>query len=159
MDNPEKFAISGAIASVPYALLAWAASKVFDVGFWEALGWLVALRTAFGVIELLGAVLAWRLYSRKVSIRICTEAMKTNKFPPRYRYMDESEDYFARVIEDDTQPQETKIGAATFLGSIKAIRLSGMIRGMRVASAWDAALEAHSPRASFVDPDDREDGD
>jgi hypothetical protein len=156
MKRPELISlITASIAFVPYLLLAWAACKLLnDTEFWEALGWLLGLRLFFGVVETIGGILAWRVYGRRVSSGIFAQALREGKFPQRYDIYADADEYFDQVVADQSQPVDMRVAAGAFIGSMKAYRSVGLLFGLRIGGAWEAALELHSPKASWVNRED-----
>ena len=156
MKRPELISlITASIAFIPYLLLAWAASKLLsDTGFWQALGWLLGLRLFFGVVEMIGGILAWRVYGRRVSSAIFAQALREGKFPQRYDIYADADEYFDQVVADQAQPVDMRVTAGTFIGSIKAYRSVGLLTGLRIGSAWESALEIHSPKALWLNRED-----
>jgi len=147
--------IGGSIATVPYCLLAYAFSRLLnDTSFWEALGWLVAVRCFFSIVELIGSILAWRLHGRKVAVTAFTSALRAVNMPPRYDTYGDIDEYLNDVIADQSQPTDLRIAAGGILGSLQATRQRGMVVTVRMQNAWDLALEAYSPKASWRPKDD-----
>jgi hypothetical protein len=161
MKRPEFVSlITAAISFIPYLMLAWAASELLDnTGFWEALGWLLGLRLFFGIVEMIGGILSWRVYGKRVSTGFFVQALREGGFPPRYDVYADADEYFDQVIADETQSLDTKVACGAFMGSIKAYRGVGLLPGLRIGSAWEAALEIHSPKASYVAPEHPYDDD
>ena len=75
-----------AFAAIPYGLVTWGYTAFTDgdvQAFWVALGVLLGIRLFFSLIEMLGGVLYWRLYGRRIVLSNALKFLKTNGFPPR----------------------------------------------------------------------------
>ena len=75
-----------AFAAIPYGLVTWGYTVFTDgdvQAFWVALGVLLGIRLFFSLIEMLGGVLYWRLYGRRIVLSNALKFLKTNGFPPR----------------------------------------------------------------------------
>lgn len=156
MTHTEKAqSIAGTIAFIPYLLVAWGISRLYiDLSFLQAIGILLGLRLLFAIIEMIGGVLAWRLYGRRKTIDRVLQILREAAFPPRFYRHDDFSNYLARIENDP-------LGAAQEPRPVQLTRLArelrqvlelheqrGVLAGMRMDSAAEAALEQYSPRAS-----------
>lgn len=140
--------IGGAIAFVPYLVLAWGVTKLDEaLSFWIALGVLVGIRAFFGIVETVGRVLAWRLHGRGKAIEGILEILRANQFPKRKFRDDDFLDYLAGVENDDTVRPELRSTAREMHSLIAVSETVGMLAGWRTLSASEAALELYSPKA------------
>ena len=139
--------INGGLSLVVYAAVAWVGAQVFYLPFWKAFGGLVAARTFFSVIESVVAFLNWRLTGRPAAVQGFLAMLRANNFPPRENAHDDFLGYLAR-LDSDYQPTPDYRRAAkelyTLLASTEA---QGILAGMRMHAASDAALDLYSPKA------------
>lgn len=139
--------IGGMIAFIPYLVIAWGFTKITEVTFWPALGWLLGVRLIFAIVETLGGVLAWRVYGRGKAVDGMLQFLRANKFPKRRWRYDDFMDYLSSIEKDDASPRELRSSARemqTLLGLYENV---GILPGMRMHSASEAALEIYSPKA------------
>lgn len=130
-----------------YAAIAWVGTQIFDLKFWRVFGALIAARAFFSLIEGVATFLNWRLAGRPAAVEGFLAVLRTNNFPPRENAHDDFLGYLAR-LDSDYQPKPDYQRAAkelyTLLASIEA---QGILAGMRMHAASDAALDLYSPKA------------
>lgn len=134
---------------IPYLLVSWGYTALVDGAekqFWGAFGVLIAVRLFFSVIETLGSVLSWHLYSKRLMINKFLGLLRANNYPKRIYQDDDFLDYLAR-IEDGTYPDTLKKSAKEFFSLLSTFEGMGILLGMRMHSASEAALEIYSPKA------------
>ena len=137
-------------AMVPYLLVSWGYTKLTDGDtkrFWIALGVLLGVRLFFGLIEILGGVLAWRLYGKKSMVEKALEMFRSNKFPMREYSHDNLGNYLARIEDSDEVSLTVKRAAKdleTVLGMFENL---GILVGARIYSATETALDLYSPKS------------
>jgi hypothetical protein len=100
----------------------------------------------FSMIESLGGVLMWRAYGKRLLVDKYVAFMKEKKFPPRFYKDEDCLDYLAR-IEDGNFPLPTQRAAVRFQQQLATNEEMGILVGMRMHSASEAALEKYSPNA------------
>jgi hypothetical protein len=140
--------ITAALGFVPYVLLAWVISEVgggLARDFWSVLGVLVAARFFFSVVEFVGGVLAWRVYGKRVTVRRFLSTLQARAFPPRRFMQDSTDTYLYRISEDPEYSADAKELAREIERALATSENLGLLFGMRLRAAWDAALELHSP--------------
>ena len=147
-------AIVLAFSLLPYAALTWAYVALTGGGmheFWKALGFLLGVRLFFSVIETMGGILQWRFYGMRTTVQEYVELLRANSFPAREYAHDDLRNYLAR-IEDGVEYSQAIRGAAKEISSARKLAQSmGILLGMRMESAWNAALDIHSPRDKAPD--------
>lgn len=134
---------------VPYFLVSWGYMALVDGGadqFWSAFGVLVAARLFFSFIETLGSVLSWRLYGKKLMVSKFYEFLRMNSFPKRKYAHDDFLNYLAR-IDDGPYPASVKTAAKEIYFVLSTFESMGILLGMRIHSATEAALDAYSPKS------------
>jgi hypothetical protein len=171
MNRAEKRQVfAGWIAFTPYLLVAWGLAEFADdLSFWLALAILLGVRAAFGVIEIFGGVLVWRLYGRSRTIDELVEFFRANKLPPRTYRSDGIGSYLARIedpLVDLVEPAD--VALARRVRELQQMRQihehRGVLAGMRINSALEAALERYAPAVdapelTFDNDDDELDDD
>lgn len=137
-----------AYSMLPYALVGWAISRLIDSSFWAALGWLLATRLFFFVIEFSGSYLLWRFHGRHQMKAAMLAHLSQNKMPRRYYSHDDLLNYLARVANDEDAPVQAKTAARETELMAKFYESLGIVASARFHTATEAALEVYSPRAS-----------
>lgn len=134
---------------IPYLLVSWGYMAIVDGGskeFWSAFGVLLAVRLFFSVIETLGGVLSWHLFGKKFMVNKFIGVLRANNYPKRENQHDTFLGYLAQV-EDGPYPVSVKTSAQEFYFILSTFESMGILLGMRMHSASEAALEAYSPKA------------
>jgi hypothetical protein len=134
---------------VPYLLVSWAYMEAVDgesKQFWGAFGVLIAVRLFFSVIEMLGGILSWRLYGKKLMVNKFLGLLRANNFPKREYQHDNFLAYLGR-IEDGSYADSVKTTAKEIYFLLSVFEDMGILLGMRMHSASEAALETYSPKA------------
>jgi hypothetical protein len=138
--------IAGGLSTTIYTAVAWVAGLIFDLQFWKVFGGLIAARAFFGLIESVANFLNWRLAGRPAAVQGFLAVLRANNFPPRENAHDDFLGYLAR-LDLKYQPKPDYQRAAkelyTLLASTEA---QGMLVGMRMHAASDAALDLYSPK-------------
>jgi hypothetical protein len=143
--------IVSAFAAVPCLLIAWAYTKCVGGDgktFWTGLAVLLGARLFVALIEMLGSIIAWKLYSRRVVSEYILRVLRTNNFPRRYYDHDDFLNYIWRVENDDASPPSLKHAATAMHMLLAIFEDHGIVIGARVHSASEMALEIYSPRAN-----------
>jgi hypothetical protein len=139
--------IAGGLSLAVYAAFAWLNAQIFDLQFWKVFGGLVAIRAFFSLIEGVATFLNWRLAGRPAAVQGFLAVLPANDFPPRENAHDDFLGYLAR-LDSDYQPKPDYPRAAkelyTLLASTEA---QGILVGMRMHAASDAALDIYSPKS------------
>lgn len=139
--------IMGAISLLIYVAVAWVGSKLFEgIELWQGLALLLAARAFFGLIEGFSGVLSWRLFGKRQTVNDFLHLLRASEFPPRFYEHDDFTGYLSRV-EDGEFPAPLKQAAAQFEQLLRIAESQGILAGMRMHAAAEAALEVHSPRA------------
>lgn len=134
---------------VPYLLVSWAYMALADGGskqFWGAFGVLIAVRLFFSVIETLGSILSWRLYGKKLMVNKFLGLLRENNYPKREYQHDDFLDYLVR-IECGPYTDSVKKSAKEIYFLLSTFENMGILLGMRMHGASEAALETYSPKA------------
>jgi len=150
--NNEKSAIiTSGFTITLYFLIAWGYAafvgggvKVFLIG----LGVLLGARLFFGLLEMIGGIIAWRCYGKRILVEKCLGMLRANRFPQRYYAHDDFCNYLARVEDDDDTSASLKRAAGEWYRMLGIIEESGTLRGARAHKATEIALEIYSPRAN-----------
>jgi hypothetical protein len=150
MNDARSRIIVALFALVPYALVAWAYMALTNGNandFWRAFGVLFAVRVFFSIIETLGGVLAWHLYSKRVVVGKHVEFLRAHGFPKRKYSHDDFLAYLVRIEDDPEQPASLRAAAREMHSMLATCEGMGILLGMRMHSASEAALEIYSPKA------------
>lgn len=150
MNDTRSRVIVALFAFVPYALVAWgymALTNGAAKDFWAALGVLVGVRIFFSIIETLGGVLTWHLYSKRLVIGKNLEFLRANGFPKRKYSHDDFLSYLVRIEDDPEQPTALRTAAREMHSVLGSCENMGILLGMRMHCAAEAALEIYSPKA------------
>lgn len=150
MNDTRSRMIVALFAFVPYAVVAWGYmaltnGRVND--FWAALGVLLALRLFFSVIETLGGVLTWHLHSKRVVVEKNLEFLRAHGFPKRTYSHEDFLSYLVRIEDDPEQSTSLRAAAKEMHSVLATCEGMGILLGMRMHSAGEAAFEVHSPKA------------
>jgi hypothetical protein len=142
--------IMALFAWVPYMLVSFAYMKLTEGSwkdFWVALGALIVVRLFFGIIEMLGGSLAWRMYGKKLMVNKHLQLLHANKFPTRQYSHDDFSAYMSRIADDPDSPAPLIVLAKEATHSLELAENLGILIGMRVHSAAEAALDIYSPKS------------
>lgn len=139
--------IGGAIAFVPYLLIVWGGAHVLEVTLVKALSWLVGIRLLFTLVETVGGALAWRLNGRRKTIDGFVELLRANNYPKRTYRDDDFLSYLARIESDEGASAKLLSNAREMQALLGIYENVGILPGMRMHSASDAALDIYSPKA------------
>lgn len=60
--------IAGLMSLAVYVAIAWPISGLLGESVWSVLGWLIAIRAFFGLVEGLAGILNWRLFARERAV-------------------------------------------------------------------------------------------
>jgi len=149
MKNARASTIIALFSFVPYLLVSWAYMELANGGseqFWDAFGVLIAIRLFFSVIETLGSILSWRLYGKKLMVDNFLGLLQANNFPKREYQDDDFLGYLAR-IKDGLYADSVKTSAKEIYFLLSTLESMGILLGMRMHTASEAALETYSPKA------------
>lgn len=142
---------------VPYVAVSWVFMKLTDGDtgdFWVAFAVLLVARAFFALIETLGGVLTWRAYGRRLVVDRQLEFLRTNGFPPRASKWEDFVDYMNRIENDEQYPEAIRTAARESRYGLMIHESLGGLRGMRMHSAAEAALEAYSPKSRAPEYED-----
>ena len=151
MNNTTPQLIVAGFAFVPYLFVSWGYAEVTGGGtkaFWIAFVILLGVRLFFSIIETIGSVLSWRLYSRKFMVQRMLEVLRANKFPKRFYAHDDILNYLARIEDSEEISPSVKSSAKQLEFMLGTFENLGILAGARMYSAVEAALEAYSPRSA-----------
>ena len=143
--------IIAALSAVPYALIASAYSWFSDgeiKAVFLAVGWLLAIRATFGVIEFTGSIIAWRFHGRELVASSYANWLRDNRFPARYFADDDFTNYLVRIEDDERASPELKALAKEAYRTLGLFEHLGIRLGMRMNEASELGLEIYSPRKS-----------
>jgi hypothetical protein len=150
MNDTRTYIIMFLFALVPYALVAWGYMALMDGqanDFWAAFGILLGVRLFFSTIETLGSVLAWRLYGKRLMVGKHLEFLRARSFPKRKFSEEDCLGYLSSIEDDPDQPASLRAAAKEMHWALATCEEVGIIVGMRMHSAAEAALEVYSPKA------------
>lgn len=131
-------------ALVPYLAVSWGYSALTDESMWTALLVLLVVRFFFSVIELLGGILMWRAYGKKTIVSRWVQALRDGQFPIRTHVGQDIVSYLSDVADDDTQSDDVRLAARLWYQALEIYEQQGVLIGMRMKSAGNAALDAYS---------------
>jgi len=143
--------ITFGFAFVPYFLVSWGYAALTDGNsrtLWATFGILIGVRLFFGLIEMLGSVLAWRLYGKKFMVEKALQMFRSNKFPMREYSHDDLGNYLARIEDDEEVSPAVKRAAKDLEVVLGMFENQGILIGARVYSATEAALDIYSPKTA-----------
>jgi hypothetical protein len=109
----------------------------------------------FAAIETFGAILSWRVYGKRMMIAKNLEILRSNHFPPRRYRHDDFSTYLYRIEDDADCSAAAKKAAVQMTAVLTIFSGMGVLAGMRMHSAADAAFELFSPSSaapSFGEP-------
>ena len=141
----KSFSISVAFSAIPYVLVAWGITKFTNgdtQAFWVALGVLIGLRLFFAIIEMLGGILYWRLYQRRITHDYALKFLKANNYPHRKHKIENIISYLAGISRDPEYPVPLRISA---FGAECTLRSSENYD--RTLEVWNAALDVYAPES------------
>jgi len=170
VNDTRSLIITVLFAFVPYILISWGYAELIhgdSKEFWSVLGLLLLARLFFSIIETLGSVLSWRLYGKKIMVNKILEGLRVNNFPKREYAHDDLSTYLFRMYEEQPPPspwdfiitegseekeakypESLKTSAKEMSRALEASRsFGGILAGMRMNSAAEAALDIYSPRS------------
>jgi hypothetical protein len=139
--------VAGLMSLAVYFLVAWPISGLIGTSVWSVLGWLIAIRAFFGVVEGLAGILNWRLFGRGRAVAAYLSCLRDNNFPPR---MDQGDalHYLAIVSSDiGSCSADVRRLASELVRTIELAEEQRILAGMRMNKALEIALEKHSPKA------------
>lgn len=131
---------------VPYVLIGWAVMHFGDGNastFWYTIGALLIVRLFYSIIETLGGVLVWRAVGKRDMVSQMVQALSEGRFPPANDAAEGMLSYLVRIDDDDT-PIQIRLMARELKGGLQVYESIGILPGMRVHAAMDAALRKHS---------------
>jgi len=140
----------GLFSFVPYLFVAWGCMAFVNgkaSEFWTALGALVAIRLFFSIIETLGSGLSWRLCGKKILVDKALRFLRENNFPKREHAHDDSLAYFGRIEDGGKYDASIRTLAKEMTFVMTICEHTGILAGMRMYSAADAALDMYSPKS------------
>ena len=133
---------------VPYIFVAWAYSELVNSdSMWIPFFVLIGARLFFGLIEFLGTIISWNLFSKNRMAEHFLGILRANKFPVRRMAHFDIGDYLVGTSDDDQNPVNIRMVAHSLYEALLAAEVRGIIEGRRIESAMSAALDAYSPRA------------
>jgi len=150
MITPRSYFVAALISFVPYLGLSWGYMKLVEGSgrdFTLALGVLVAARLFFAAVEAIGSSLAWRLYTRKALVADQVERFRAIDFPRRMYAHDDFTDHLARIEGDPDVDQTVREVARAMERDLLICENMGILAGMRMHSAMEAAFEIYSPKS------------
>lgn len=149
MNSAKSGFIIAAFSFIPYLLVSWGYMEIENGGsreFWSCFLVLLGVRAFFSVIETLGSVLMWRLYGRRLTISKLLEFLRSNQFPAREQDDTDFLHYIDRLADAHGPLTELKATAKEMRAVVVGYETMGILAGMRMHAASDAALDLYSPR-------------
>lgn len=150
MNDVRSQIITALFAWVPYVVVSFGYTMVSEGGlknFWVAFCLLLVVRLFFYAIETLGAVLSWRVYGKKRMVDVHLQFLRTHRFPPRQYAHDNFLTYMFRIEEDEDSPATLKALAKESSRTLELFENLGVLAGVRMHSAAEAALDVYSPKS------------
>jgi hypothetical protein len=138
--------IASSLSLAVYAAVAWLGAQIFGLQFWKVFGGLIAARAFFSLIEGVATFLNWRLAGRPAAVRGFLAVLRANDFPPRENAHDDFLGYLARLDSDDQPKPDYQRAAKELYTLLASTEAQGILAGMRMHAASDAALDLYSPR-------------
>lgn len=148
--NNQEALILWGFSMLPYLAIAWFAANFIEEKpeeIWKMLGLLLGARFFFSLIEWLGSVLSWRMYGKKATAQKYQAFLSSKKFPAREGNED-LDSYLYRILFVDESPAPLRENAWILSTELQAANANGLMAGLRLNSAANAALDAYSPKAS-----------
>ena len=148
--NPNSALIIAVVSLVPYVTLALGYAAFTDGtlrAFGAAIGALFVARLFFAAIEAIGSILAWRWHGKKQAVTALLKVFQMSHFPKRYYEHDNFLNYLARIDNDEHLGEEVKAVARSLEHTLELHESSGILGGVRMHSATEAALELYSRRS------------
>jgi len=150
---------SAAINSIPDVVIAWIASDYFaigPVGFLGVFFGLQLLYFALWIKRLSWAWLVFWLLNRRKSIEHIENFLYQNRFPRPPEYINGIDDYLSKIANDGKTAPPMRVKAASELGSLAGISLSGNgIFLMQLRIAYEAALSKYELRFPPRQPEEK----
>lgn len=144
------FWAGAAISSIPDMALAWIAAAYFGVGVLGFFAMYIGLQCLYFVLWLKRVGWAWlvySLYSRQKLIEHLENFLYQQRFPRPPEFIANIEDYFAEIAENNKVPPQTRVKAASELGTLAGIKAAGnYLYSMQLSIAYEHALEKYAKR-------------
>ena len=134
------------LSCIPYLAVSWLYAKITEGDVWNAFIFLISVRLFFVLIEALGSFISWHFYGKQKLIKLNLEMLIKNNFPKRMYSHDDVLNYLCRIDDDDSYSVQTKMAAKNWEQMLAFYENFGIILGMRMNSAADAALDIYSPK-------------
>ena len=133
---------------LPDVALSWGYMKLSD-DRWASFGWfllaLVVAQTFFSIKEIASGSLIYRLYGKdRVSDGVAQE-LRDRQYPVPIRDED-FESYMSRIIENEDNPFDVRLHASASLASFQAQTRQGLFVALRLAAAYDLAVNKYADR-------------
>jgi hypothetical protein len=135
---------------VPYFLVSWGYVELTHGGmkeFWVALGVLLAVRLFFSIIEALGVLVSWHVYSKKVVVSRYLTWLRSHHFPKRKYFEESFVDYLERIEEEPEHSQALRATAKETRVLLTYNESFGIFVGMRMHAAANKAFDIYSPKS------------
>jgi hypothetical protein len=143
-------AISLAFSLLPYLTVAWAYTQWVNGDnsqLWPALLVLIGARLFFSIIETLGSVLAWHLYGKRQAVQANLQLLRQGNYPKREYAHETFWNYLLRVEDEPRYDADLRASAKQWHFALGMWEQMGILVGMRMHAATDAALDIYSPNS------------
>jgi hypothetical protein len=144
--------VSLLVSLVFYTIIAGAFAELMEGG-WKEFRWIfgimVAVRTAYGVLEFLESVVVWQIYGRRATVNSFVVVMREAKFPKRVYGSDSADNYFHRIREPSVN--DYKEGEVTPDIQRLAAEMNTMWETIRYQHGWRAEMRIGDALRRAVD--------
>jgi hypothetical protein len=144
------FWANAALNSIPDVAVAWVASDYFAIGPFGFLAVLFGLQLLYFFIWMKRIAWAWLIFwlsARRKMTDHLENFLYQQRFPRPPEYISGIDDYFAKVANDNKIAPPLRVKAATELGSLAGLAISGnALYLMQLRIAYETALEKYELR-------------
>lgn len=143
-------------AYVPYLAAAWLVIEFVatNTSYLNVFLMLLGVRAIYGLIDLLGGILAWHLILKRNAVNKLIELFQLNKFPQRKYSYDSADTYIFRLAEPDFPNQISKIvtdKAKEIEQDRYRLSQQGMLAEARFNKAIEIAVNKFAPKNQAID--------
>ena len=135
---------------IPYVAAAWAYTEWAhgdNRELWRAFFVLLAARLFFSVVETMGSVLYWHAYGKRITVQRNLQMLRQSNFPKREYAHDDFLAYLSRIESESRYDANLRTAAKQWYFMLATWEQMGILLGMRMHAATDAALDIYSPKS------------